>query len=84
MYDESVHVKVNRVEHLNNGRTGTSHFVHCRGVVLITEVPNVLPLQERVHYWCIEGSPLYGGYCNVALYSECPYMEVPLNQLVQH
>ena len=39
-----IYVDVYRVEPLNNGHTGMSHFVHYRGVGLSLEVKNVLPL----------------------------------------
>ena len=56
------------VEPLNNGHIWTSHFVHCRRVVLSLEVKNYYHYRQ-VHYWCIERC----GYLHCLLYLECPF-----------
>ena len=58
------------VEPPSNGHVGTSHFVHCREVVLSLEIKNV----PRIHVRC----PLNGGYLYCVHYLVCPLSEVPL------
>ena len=61
-----------------NGRTGTSHFVHYREVILSLKVKMYYHYRQ-VHYWCIEKCPLYRGYLYCVLFSEGPLSEVPLS-----